>query len=80
MSDGAYNIVDHPQNFQPRDLTDAQILRNSTGNEDFSFANCDFVIATLADEDGQLLLTEPSGDKLTATLTKIQFNSFRKIV
>lgn len=79
MSDGMWNIVDHPQNFSPKDLSDSQILRNATGDENFEFANCDLVRAKLLDENGNDLLNRATGQKLTNIFTKLHFNSFKKV-
>lgn len=81
MSDGYYNRVDHPQNFSPKDLTDAQALELATGNENFAFANCNFVQTRLYDEDGSPLLTSSGteGEQILATFTRIAFNSLKRI-
>ena len=80
MSDGIWNRVDHPQNYAPKDLTDAQILKNATGNESFVFADADLVYTRLYDEFGNPLLTEENnGEEIFNTFSKIAFNSLKKI-
>lgn len=51
-SDGPYNIVDHPQNYPPKDLVDAVALRWARPDRD-EHANNDFL---LADNDGKILV------------------------
>lgn len=79
MSDGRWNRVDHPQNYSPRNLGDGQRLKNATGDENFEFANCDFVYTRLYDHTGQPLLTAVGGDQIFNTFTKLAFNSFKKV-
>ena len=64
-SDGKWNIVDHPQNYPPRNIVDMAPLKNATGPE--------YVVQTslftvyLTDNSGAIL-TDVSGNEFTTSL------------
>jgi hypothetical protein len=52
--DGRWNRVDHPQNFPPRDLIDAQGLRNPRTDRPIAEELPDYLL----DHNGELILDE----------------------
>jgi len=66
-SDGVWNVVDHPQNFPPRDLSDAIALRWASPDRDEAAADR----TLLADNTGNILeFTTDLGITLFAPTSK----------
>jgi hypothetical protein len=77
-SDGRYNLVDHPQNFQPKDVSDTTALRNATGGPDLRTANSDQIIAPLRAPNGRRLV-DANGNHLTICYDKKRYIFLRRI-
>lgn len=91
-SDGKWNLVDHPRNFLPKDLSDATGLKYSTGNDNpdelihiktaagiiVKHRPSSVTCVNLLDEQGRVLLNETSVT-VTECFNRLFWNSYRVV-